>query len=180
MVCRHLTLEEYAALPDDDGWRDELSRGMLVREPQPAYRHTAIVHRIQRLLLEQEALGHGHAYTDIGFLLSRDPPTVRGPDVAFVLAAHLPTELPSMWLERAPDLAVEVLSPSNRRAEMDARVRDYLEAGTPLVWIVDPKRRTVEVCRADGSRQVLRETEELVGEPVLTGFRVSVAELFRI
>lgn len=177
MTCKFLTLDEYAALPEDDGCRDELSRGLLVREPRPAYRHTVVVHRIQRLLMAEEALGRGCAYTDIGFLLSRDPPTVRGPDVAFVLAPHLPAELPGTWLEQAPDLAVEVLSRSNRRAGIAAKVRDYLDAGTPLIWVVDPSRRTVEVWRGPGSHELLVETDELSGEPVLPEFRVSVAEL---
>lgn len=176
MTCRHLTLEEYAALPDEDGFRDELSRGLLVRKPQPGYVHGHVAAAVYDLLRTQQ----GKTLTTTGFLLSRDPPTVRGPDVAFLLPEHIPSELPRLWLEGAPDLAVEVLSPSNRPRDTDAKLRDYFDAGTPLVWVLDPRRHTVRVHDRTGDSRLLTEGDVLTGAPVLPDLRVRVGDLFRI
>lgn len=70
----------------------------------------------------------------------------------------------------APDLAVEVLSPGNRAGEVHARVADWLNAGTSLVWVIDPVRRVARVYRADGTASVVYEDAALEGEAVLPGF----------
>lgn len=177
--ARWLTLEEYGALPEDDGYRDELSRGLLVREPQPGALHCDVQGNVYSMLRARQEAGRGRAVTGAGFLLSVDPPTVRGPDAAFIVAARLPSVAPPTgWWAVAPDLAVEVLSPSNRPAEMRAKLRDYFGAGTRLVWIVDPRSRSVMVHHADGSARRLSERDELDGGEVLPEFRVRVAELF--
>src|SRR4029077_19991887 len=88
---------------------------------------------------------------DVGFTLSRGPDTVRGPDVAFVRRGRVPRPLPSAYAELAPDLAVEILSPSDRSGETLAKVADWLNAGTRLVWVIDPWRRQARVYRQDGT-----------------------------
>lgn len=176
--ARWLSLSEYAALPRDDGFRDELSRGLLVREPQPASPHDVVVGNVFDMLRTQQRLGRGHASVAGGFLLSVDPPTVRGPDAAFIAARHLPRTLPDGWWPLAPDLAVEVLSPSNRPAELRAKLRDYFGAGTRLVWVVDPRTRSVAVHHADGAVQRLHAGDELDGGEVLPELRVPVSDLF--
>lgn len=118
---------------------------------------------------------------DVGFVLrlSGDPERVRAPDVAFVSAGRLPGgRLPEGFLEGAPDLAVEVLSPSDDPVDVQQKVRDYLEAGARLVWVVAPRARAVTVYRADGSARLLREGEALEGEDVLPGLHIPLAELF--
>jgi Uma2 family endonuclease len=104
---------------------------------------------------------------------------VRLPDVCFIAAARLPkTREPVPTL--APDLAVEVLSESNTRLEMEQKLNEYFRSGTRLAWIVDPQSRTVEVYHApDRSIRVLRETDQLEGEHVLPGFAVPVSDLFQ-
>ncbi|MDT7884856.1 MAG: Uma2 family endonuclease [Thermoflexus sp.] len=118
---------------------------------------------------------------DVGFVLRLpwDPERVRAPDVAFVAAERLPEgKLPAGFIEGAPDLAVEVLSPNDNAVDLQQKVRDYLEAGARRVWVVAPEARTVTVYRPDGTARFLREHEVLEGEEVLPGLAIPLAELF--
>jgi Uma2 family endonuclease len=118
---------------------------------------------------------------DVGFVLQLpgDPERVRAPDVAFVSRQRLPASgLPEGFFIGAPDLAVEVLSPTDNPVEVQQKIRDYLEAGTRLVWLFAPRPKTVTVYRPDGSAQLLREHEALSGEDVLPGLTVPLAEIF--
>ncbi len=80
--------------------------------------------------------------------------------------------------EMAPDLAVEVVSPSHRASEMQEKALDYLDAGAALVWVVDPSQRSVTVYRSPGDIRILREGELLEGGEVLPDLRISLGELF--
>lgn len=176
-----LTVEEYLALPDEPGYRSELVRGRVVREPRPAPLHGLLQARIaHRLVAYEEARGgRGAVLAESGFLLAADPPTLRGPDFAYVAAERIPAGGydQSVW-RFAPDLAVEVISPSNRWTEIQEKVSDYLAAGTRLVWVVDAIARTVTVYRQGGEARRLAEGDELSGADVLPGLRIPLAELF--
>ena len=163
------------------GKRTELVRGDLVVMAPAGGRHGHIAHRLSLFIgnhvLEQN-LGQVFA-AETGFLLRRDPDTVRAPDIAFVAAGRLSDgELPPGFLELAPDLAVEVVSPSDSSAAIRAKVRDWLEAGAPLVWVVYPDSRSVTVHRQGGQPQQLSETDSLSGAPALPDFAVPVRDLF--
>jgi len=155
-----------------------------IREMSPVEGvHGQVAGQICRRLAEHvERLGSGVVLVgDVGFVLrlSGDPEGVRAPDVAFVSAGRLPRgRLPEGFLDGAPDLAVEVLSPSDDPVDVQQKVRDYLEAGAHLVWVVAPSAQAVTVDRADGSARLLREWEALEGEDVLPGLRIPLAELF--
>lgn len=114
-----------------------------------------------------------------GFLLSRDPDTVRARDIAFVHKDRLPAELPedAFW-PGPPDLAVEVVSPGDTFREVDEKVQAWLESGALMVWVVNPKWRTVSVYRPGPDIKTLTENDELTGEDVLGGFRCRVGEIF--
>jgi Uma2 family endonuclease len=114
---------------------------------------------------------------ETGFILFDDRQTVRSPDAAVVLRHRL-AELPDSFVPMAPDLAVEVLSPSDRMADALAKVAMYLQAGTPLVWFVNPATRTVVVFRSETDPVMLSEGDTLDGGDVLPGFSVPVAEIF--
>ena len=117
----------------------------------------------------------------VGFVLHlpTDPERVRAPDVAFVRREKLPEgRLPEGFLVGAPDLAVEVLSPRDNPLQIQQKVRDYLEAGTRLVWLVAPQAKTVTVYRPDGSARLLRDHEALDGEDVLPGLTIPLADVF--
>jgi Uma2 family endonuclease len=110
----------------------------------------------------------------------RDPDVVLMPDVSFVRADRLPQhEAREGVMPLAPDLAVEILSPSNRAREMAQKVELYQRAGVRLVWMVQPRRRAVTVYPLGAEQHTLDETETLDGGDVLPGFQMSVADLFR-
>jgi len=176
-----VTLAEFIALPDGDPYRLELAAGRVVREPAPGFRHGRVASRLSRILWEASGdFGHGEVFFDMGFLLTRDPPTVRIPDVAFVSASRLAEHATDeVFLGGAPDLAVEVLSPSNSASEIQGKALEYLDAGAHLVWIVDPAAETVTVYRARDDIRVLAAEDTLDGTAVIPGLEVEVGRLFR-
>ena len=116
---------------------------------------------------------------DGGYLLSRDPDTVRAPDVGFIRAELVPDGLPEDdFVPFPPDLAVEVMSPSDRWVDLERKARRYLDAGTRLVWVVRNDRRAVVVFAPGRAPIELGEDDALDGEDVLPGFRLPVAGIY--
>jgi Uma2 family endonuclease len=108
-----------------------------------------------------------------------DPKRLRLPDVSFVAAGRLEGgKAPEGHIKIAPDIAVEVISPNNLYEEIETKVADYRSAGVKLIWIVNPKTRTVLIRRLDGSCAEVGATGQLSGEDVLPGFTCPVADLF--
>jgi Uma2 family endonuclease len=126
--------------------RAELVAGRVVELPPPGMRHGAVAARVAAVLdAHVMRRGLGLVMVETGFVLRRHPATVRAPDVAVVLQARVPDPLPAGFFPGPPDLAVEVLSPDDHPGEVAAKVRDYLEAGSRAVWVVDPETATVTV-----------------------------------
>ena len=178
---RLMTAGELMDLPDD-GKLHELSRGMLVCMSPSSYGPGRIAGRIMTRLfpfVEDHQLGEcGSA--DTGFRLTTDPDTVRAPDAWFIRAERAPGgEEPEGFFPGPPDLAVEVVSPSDRFRDVIAKVRDYLDAGTPLTWYFDPESRTVAVFRPGQPVRFLDADDVLDGEDVLPGFRLPLSDIFR-
>jgi len=175
-----LTVEDLYGMPED-GKKYELEAGRLISEPLPGYRHGRVMFVVARIL-DAHAVRHGLGEVivgDSGFVLARTPDTVRGPDVAFVTEQRLALQGDrSKAFEGAPDLAVEVLSPTNTRSEMHAKVGDYLAGGTQSVWVVDPEHRTVMVYDALLSPRLLTENDILEAGDALPGFRARVGDFF--
>lgn len=123
----------------------------------------------------------GKVYSgDTGFILSRDPLVWLSPDAAFVRADRLPPpEERAGFLPLAPDLAVEIVSPSDRPALVSRKVQEYLRAGTRLVWVVEPRTRTITIHRLDQPASVYTATDEIDAGDILPGFRVAVTDLFQ-
>ncbi|MCS7256985.1 MAG: Uma2 family endonuclease [Thermomicrobium sp.] len=178
---RVLTAEDLETLPEQPGIRYELHEGKLVEMPGAGGIHAAIVVRLV-LLLHQFVTSRrlGFVFGDgLGYILRRNPDTVRIPDVSVVRRERVPVEgIPEGFWPGAPDLAVEIVSPHDRAEEVHERVRDYLGAGTRLVWVLWPKSRTVTVYWPDGTARELGPDEKLTGGDVLPGFDVTVSELF--
>ena len=104
---------------------------------------------------------------------------VRKPDVSFILAGRLPDDrVPLGHIRVAPDLAAEVVSPTDIQYDVDRKVAEYLEVGVKLVWVINPDTRVVLIYRVDGSISGVREGGELDGEAAVPGFRCRVADLF--
>jgi Uma2 family endonuclease len=165
----------------DDTKRYELVKGVLV-EMSPTQRpHNALTVELLRLLANHVRSGRLGEIggPDAGFTLTRDPDTVRSPDVSFVSKGRL-TPMEDGYYTVAPDLAVEVASPGNSKTEIHEKVVEYFQAGTRLVWVVFPKSRAIYVYHAPNEITVLSGDEMLDGGDVLPGFSVKVRDLFAV
>jgi Uma2 family endonuclease len=111
--------------------------------------------------------------------LPHDPERLHAPDVAFVAGVEAPAG--NDLLRVPPDLAVEIYSSTSNRkpGDFQKRIRDYLDGGVRLLWVIYPDARCAMVYRPDGSARMVREHEALEGEDVLPGLRIELAELFR-
>jgi Uma2 family endonuclease len=173
------TAEDLLALGEEA--RYELIEGRLVPMSPTGSLHGDLVAELTMILRSfVRAYQLGRVLTgEVGFVLRRDPDTVQAADIAFIRADRLPPEgLPFGFFEGAPDLAVEILSPFDRYPDLLRKVSQWLEAGTRLVWVVDPARRTVTAFQSDGTLRLLDESAELDGGDVLPGFRHPVRDLF--
>ncbi|GMU23802.1 MAG: hypothetical protein AMXMBFR13_38800 [Phycisphaerae bacterium] len=175
-----MTADDLWNLPDD-GMRHELVRGQLRTMAPAGFEHGGTGMTLG-ILLGQHVRAKGLGLllnADTGFLLRSDPDTVRAPDIAFVSRARLDkTGVPKKFFPGAPDLAVEVVSPGDTVDEVEEKVEDYLLAGTRLIWIVNPRRRTVTIRRPGVRAEILKESDQLTGEDVVPGFSCTVGELF--
>lgn len=118
---------------------------------------------------------------ETGFLLTRKPDTVRAADVAFVRRERIEAQRESEgYWQGAPDLAVEVVSPNDLYTEVDEKVTDWLDAGTRMVVVVNPRRRTVTVYHTGNVITLLREQDTLDGVDVVPGWRLAVADIFAL
>lgn len=160
----------------------ELVEGEIIEMSKPSGLHGQITFllglKIGIHVVENE-LGTVTA-AETGFLLERNPDgrdTVRALDIAFLSRAKAPAVLPDSLVDVAPDLAVEVISPSNKVADMHRKIRQLLAAGTALVWIVHPETRTVEVHTRSGAT-TFEGDDVLSGGDVLPGFRIPVRDIF--
>ncbi len=176
-----ITAEEFSRMPDPlDGSKQELVRGEIVTVPPTKQPHGFIQIQIGWLLknvVTPQRLGW--VGSESGCVTERDPDTVRGPDIYFFSRSRFP-ERPSGWPDGAPDLAVELLSPSNRRSEMRAKVTEYLTAGAKIVWVFDPESKTVMVYSGNLRGVELGENETIDGGTVLPDFSCKVSEFFDI
>jgi Uma2 family endonuclease len=176
-----MTAQEVWQLPDT-GMRRELVRGEVVETMPPGGQHGAIAVMLATLLrLWTQRGAGGYVGVEAGFVLARDPDTVRGPDVSYVHAERIPPEgVPEGFWPFAPDLAVEVVSPTETAEEVREKVRDFLRAGTLLVWTIYPRTREVVVHTADGLARTYGVGDTLEALAILPGFSCAVTELFAL
>jgi Uma2 family endonuclease len=177
-----LTADDLLRLPDD-GQRHELVRGELRTMAPAGFEHGFIAGRAFKLMsMHVDAHGLGCVLAaETGFRISRNPDTVRAPDVAFVAAERLPRgRLPTAYGEMAPDLVVEVVSPSDTAGEIQEKIYDWLGAGVRVALVLYPSTRSVAVYRSLRQVQVLTQDEQLDLDDVLPGFRCSVRDFFSL
>ena len=165
-------------LPPRAHW--EIDEGRLVmREPAGPYHGVATTLVTVRLHAFVSSHSLGRVLSgEPGFYLARIPDTLRAPDVAFVstLRWQAITD-PERFAEIPPNLAVEVLSPSERPAAVRRKVAQYLALGVGSVWLIDPRRRTLEQCLATGEVRVYGGEGDVVTDPTLPGFQCTFGEL---
>ncbi len=176
-----MTADELLAKPDD-GFVYELIKGELIKvSPPPGHEHGLVAMNIAGPLFEYvktKNLGNVYA-AETGYLLEQDPDTVRAADVSFVSRERIENAKPvkGYW-KGAPDLAVEVISPSDTVGRIEGKVAEWLESGVRMLWVVSPKMRAVTVYRSLTEIAVLTDKDRLDGGDVVPGFQIPIAEIF--
>ncbi len=177
---KFITAESLSQKPPKER-RGELVRGEFVAMSPAGFIHGRIALKIGtyiNMFVINNQLGEAYA-AETGFILTRDPDTVRAPDVAFVTAERVAQHtVVQGFFQGAPDLAVEVISPTETINDIEDKLIDYLEAGTRLVWLIYPRTKTITVYRSLTNIETLTVADVLSGDEVLPGFTISVAEIF--
>ncbi len=174
-----MTAEDVLEMENIGRW--ELVKGQLIKMTPSGGEHGKLTIKIGgRLLNFVEARKLGQVFgAETGVFTSRQPDTVRGVDAAFMSNERLAqvSDL-SKFLTVAPELVAEVVSPTDRWIEIEEKVAEYLTVGVRLIWVIDPRTRSVHVYRASGTVSRLVEPDALSGEDVLPGLSISIKELF--
>lgn len=183
---KRYTLAEYKLVAElNAGY--ELDEGKLVRMSPTKKLHGKIIvfliTKLNNLVLENKA---GEVLAgEVGFNLfpeaQFDKKSVRAPDIAFLSNARLAKGdiTDTEWIPGPPDLAIEVLSPTDEPGDINRKILQYQQAKTPLIWLIDPKKKIVLVYRAEQETpQELRVNDILDGGDILPGFSVEVKEIF--
>ncbi len=186
VTTRLLTAEEFADFvgrPENAGRFFELDEGEIIELPPPKPPHGFVTANVVLSLgLYCRQRGRGYLFSnDTGIVLSRDPDTVRGPDVMLYDDDTPADEIVAMetYLETPPILVVEILSPGNRHGQVARKVAQYLNASVRFVWVIDPPAQEVTVYSAGVEPDVIGPEGTLVGTDALPGLSIKVAELFR-
>ncbi len=182
---QYISANDFLLIAEDPAYSDrliELVEGEIIEMSKPTGLHGQIT-----MLLAAKIFNHADEHcpgiitaAETGFVLERNPDgrdTVRGLDIAFIRGTRAPAALPDRLVAIAPDLAVEVISPGNKAADIHRKIRQLLAAGTRLVWIVYPDTQTVAVHRASGTI-TLEVGDTLSGGDVLPGFEMPLRALF--
>jgi Uma2 family endonuclease len=180
IATQPVTAQELAQMPA--GSRYALVKGELRTMPPAGGEHGGIAMHVGASVYQAvttQNLGRVYA-AETGFLLATNPDTVLAPDVAFVRSERL-AQMGNMvgFIPGAPDLAVEVISPSDTYTEVEEKVTLWLQHGTRMVVVVNPRRRSVTVYRPDRPVLFLSEPDDLSGDDVIPGWSIPVEDLFR-
>jgi Uma2 family endonuclease len=173
-----LSVEEYDALPEKEGIKYELNEGELITmATSPRLLHNRVRDRVGRHLgsfAEEHQLGEVTWETDFG--LSED--VVRIPDIAFIRAERLPGIDPRKRIEGAPDLAVEVVSPTDDPEDLVLKIQQYLNSGARAVWVLYPEARLAYIYKP-GERPEVRDPHQSLDDPeLLPGFSLPLSQVF--
>src|SRR5215211_3386328 len=178
-ITKLYTAEDLAAMGSDAPF--ELIEGELIEvAPSQGFSSEVSLLVAMPLLAFVRSLGLGHVTGESGgYVLSRDPDTVVAPDIGFISTAKVPDGLRDLsFIPFPPDLAIEIMSRTDRYPATERKARRYLEAGTRLVWVLRPDYRTAVVFAADQPPRQLSILDELDGGDVLPGFRLPLTDVF--
>lgn len=177
---KRITAQDLLRMPDD-GTRRELVHGELREMPPSGHTHGRVAIKFSWPLaqfVEEHGLGEVYA-AETGFLLAEDPDTVRGADAAFVVRERVAQVANERgYFPGAPDLAVEVISPGDTYSEVEAKVDEWLGAGSRMVVVINPRNRTVKVYRSLTEITVLTNEATFDGDDVVPGFQLAIKRLF--
>lgn len=180
------TVDDLWAMEGDPAFEDRyfyLIAGKLFEDAMPGRTHARLAVKIARYLDEfAEGRGQGEVTSECGYFPPDTRYTLLLPDVAYQRFDRLPDPPPEGYVPQMPDLAVEIQSPTDSLRKMLRKAQAYLENGTALVWLVQPKRRGVEVCRLREDAGIQSEFfgpgDRLSGEDILPGFELEISNLF--
>jgi Uma2 family endonuclease len=192
---RAMTADEFYALAGDGrrlelvagevtDWseprRRELISGEITEMSPSGFDHGVLIIRIGSRLNDFVAKrGAGKVCGgDVGFVVARNPDTVLAPDIAFVSSGRISESGCSRFFDGAPDLAIEIVSPWDRAAEVEAKARHWVGCGAKLVWVVDGAKQTITIYAAGGERRTITVENQLDGGDVLPGFTATLREIF--
>ncbi len=179
-ATKHITTAEQLLAASGELGRCELFRGELRMMAPSGGEHGDLVGYLHHLI-SRHVFGRrlGRVYgAETGFVLERNPDTVRAPDVAFIANDRLAEARTPKFIPIPPDFAAEVLSPDDRASGVAEKTQWWLDHGVKLLWVVDPGTRTVAVHRPDGSSRRHRGDDVLDGGEVLPGPELPVRDIF--
>lgn len=182
---RQMTVEEFLALPDD-GVERWLIKGEVVEFGSMTtrnWKHSSIMSIVAHFLVkwrDQLAKPRGKVLSgEAGIRLPNIDRDIVGVDVGYVSAAVMAAQSDaSTIIEGVPDLVVEILSPNDTHEKINEKIDTYLEARVPLLWVIDPRRRTVTVYRPGEPESLVTSNGFVDGGDILPGLRISLAEMF--
>ena len=184
-IPTRMTEEQFLSLPDREGIERELIRGELRERPESIrdFAHGVLTASIGcriTLWLDEQPRPRGRCLAGpVAIRLRRDPTTIVGADIAYISAGSVPRDPhQALYVDGPPALAIEILSPNDTNEIITDKIEVYLDAGVPLVWLVEPRYSTVTVYRPDAKPQLFNADQEITAGPSLPGFRVAVADLF--
>jgi Uma2 family endonuclease len=183
-VATPMTVEEFLALPDDGTERWLINGELRERPMTKRNRFHSRVMICSGTALEnwsrRQPLPRGEVFCgEAGVILQRDPPITVGVDLLYVSAELLARQTDACTvIEGIPTFIGEILSPNDTLEDVNEKIDTFMAAGVPLVWIIDPRRRTVTVYRPGREPEFVNVLQELSGDPELPGFRVPVVRLF--
>jgi Uma2 family endonuclease len=179
-IAQLITADDLLHMPDD-GFRYELINGELHQMAPAGFEHGKTTIRVA-VSLSQYVDAHNLGIVlaaETGFRLETEPDTVRAPDAAFIARQRVEAagDVKGYW-PGAPDLVVEVISPNDLYTEVEEKVADWLNAGTRMVIVVNPRRHSVNVHCPAADVRVLTENDTLDGDDVVPGWRLPVRDIF--
>lgn len=174
---------ELVQQPENGNKHFELIDGVLIEMSPPGGQHGQIAGRLAHYIIAfVDVLQLGVVTVETGYHPPQNRRALLSPDVAFVSEARAPQPFPVKYVALMPDLAIEIVSPSNSYKQIRRKAEIYLQNGTQLVWIIMPAKHSVEVSRAVGGGGLKREklslTDTLTGDEILPGFELELSRLF--
>jgi Uma2 family endonuclease len=173
-----ITLDQFVSLPGD-AVKHEVSLGLLITMPPAKSLHALVANAVLRIIQHFIEGRESVALCEAGYVLCANPLIIRQPDISVLSKQRVRATSPDSYFQGAPELAIEVISPSNDAEDMELKIAQYLQYGAIQVWVLYPKTQRVHIFAAGGST-ILNASQKLDGGSLLPGFSIAVSDLFAL